>query len=53
VRLVQLQLARPAKSAAGRKRILVVDDLTPQEVFDKMQAALAQESIKRDGGKNK
>ncbi|GAX83996.1 hypothetical protein CEUSTIGMA_g11421.t1 [Chlamydomonas eustigma] len=47
VRLVQLQLARPAKPGSGRKRILVVDGLNPQEVFDKLQAALMLESSKR------
>ena len=53
VRLAQLQLARPAKSAAGRKRILVVDGLAPQEVFDKMQDAMQAESSKREGGRGR
>mmetsp|Transcript_23431 Transcript_23431/g.51441 ORF Transcript_23431/g.51441 Transcript_23431/m.51441 type:complete len:241 (-) Transcript_23431:392-1114(-) len=48
VRLSQLQLARPAKPGSSRKRILIVDHLSPQEVFDKMQAALVVENTRRN-----
>jgi hypothetical protein len=47
VRLTQLQLARPSKPGSGRKRILIIDGVNPQETFDKMQAALAVENAKR------
>lgn len=47
VRLAQLQLARPSKPGAGRKRILIVDGLSPKEVFDKMAVALAAENQHR------
>lgn len=38
-RLHQLQLLRGGR---GRSRILVVDNMTTQEVFDKLQAAIAK-----------
>ncbi|KAG1657191.1 hypothetical protein FOA52_003605 [Chlamydomonas sp. UWO 241] len=53
VRIAQLQLARPAKPGAGRKRMVIVDGVSAQEVFDKMQLAVNAEVAKRSEGKER
>lgn len=47
IRLGQLQLAKSSRPGASRKKILIIDGMSPQEAFDKMQEALSVETEKR------
>eukprot|EP00798_Chlamydomonas_sp_ICE-L_P016324 gene16324-22514_t len=46
-RLTQLQLQKTGLKGGGRNRVLIVDHLSPQEVFEKLQAGLSVESSRR------
>ena len=47
IRIGCLQLAKSSRAGASRKKILVIDGITPQEAFEKMQEALTIETEKR------